>query len=100
MEKTIQISLKNHAMSDQAKQNSPVSKSGSNGVLDPKSLTLDQGGKVLVEHFEGFDSPAELTFECVNGFVHSAEYEDLQYLCLNLVSELEKERKKHETKKV
>ena len=33
MKKTTKISLRNHAMSDQTKQNNAVSKSGSNGVL-------------------------------------------------------------------
>jgi len=38
--------------------------------------------------------PAELTFKCVNDFIHShgVQFEELQSLCLGLVTELEKLR--------
>jgi hypothetical protein len=63
--------------------------------LEPNRLTLDDKGKVLVEHYDGFDYPPELTFECINNFIHSQgrQYEELQYLCLGLITELEKQRK-------
>lgn len=38
--------------------------------------------------------PAELSFQCVNEFVHSidTQFEELQALCLGLASELEKSK--------
>ncbi len=59
------------------------------------TTTFDGSGEVLTEHQCGVESPAELTFKCVNDFVFSTsrEYEDLQYLCLSLVAEIEKLRK-------
>lgn len=56
-------------------------------------ITYDENGKALVQHIDGVDYPAELTFEVVNDFVHDAEYEDLQYLCLGLIAEIEEMRK-------
>ena len=57
-------------------------------------ITYDENGTALVEHHGGVNYPAELTFECVNDFVHeSPHYEELQYLCLGLIGEIEKIRK-------
>lgn len=51
------------------------------------SLTLDQNSNALT-------MPAELTFQCVNEFVHdiNTQFEQLQALCLGLASELEKSK--------
>ncbi len=64
--------------------------------MSSPSVTVSENGKVLCEHLDGFDWPGELTFECVNDFVHDAgrEYEELQYLCLGLIAEIEKMRNK------
>ena len=59
------------------------------------SLTFDEEGKAIIETQDGVNYPAELTFDCVNIFVHSTEvqFEELQWLCLGLVAELEKTKK-------
>ena len=56
MKETTKISLSNHAMSDQAKQDSTVSKSLSNGVLY-RSLDM---GEIILEGDEG--SPDKKTW--------------------------------------
>lgn len=58
------------------------------------STTFDNTGTALTETREGCTQPAELTFACVNNFVHdpNTDFEDLQALCLGLASELDKQR--------
>lgn len=65
-------------------------------LVRPESVTLSESGAVVTEHHDGFDWPGELTFECVNNFVHDADrhFEELQYLALGMIGELEKERNK------
>jgi len=62
----------------------------------PESVTLSEAGAVLIEHHDGFDWPGELTFACVNDYVHDANrhFEELQYLALGMIGDLEKERDK------
>ena len=65
----------------------------------PESVTLSEDGAVLTEHHDGFDWPGELTFACVNDYVHDANrhFEELQYLALGMIGDLEKERDKVKT---
>lgn len=65
-------------------------------IVMPETVTLNESGSVLTEHHDGFDWPGELTFNCVNSFVHDADrhFEELQWLSLGMIGELEKERSK------
>lgn len=64
-------------------------------IKEPKSFfTYDQNGKALVETQGDVNMPADYSFECVNDFIHNPNviFEELQYLCLGLATELEKAR--------
>ncbi len=78
------------------KANHRPSKSALSNLVMPDSVTLSESGSVLTEHHDGFDYPGELTFNCVNNFVHDADrhFEELQYLALGMIGELEEERSK------
>ncbi len=58
------------------------------------SLTFDNTGRALTETIDGVTMPAELTFDCVNDYVHAldTDFEDLQSLCLGMATEIEKLR--------
>jgi len=65
------------------------------------TTTYDEKGAALTDHREGTDFPAELSFECVNDFVHdpNRHFEELQYLCLGLVNELERQKNSEQNSK-
>jgi len=58
-------------------------------------LTFNENGRAIIKTVDGVDMPAELSFQCVNEFVHSYDinFEDLQCLCLGLAAEIEKYKK-------
>ena len=57
--------------------------------------TFNNSGDALTIQADGVEYPAEYTLSCINDFVHSPEtgFEDLQNLCLGLVTEVEKLRR-------
>ena len=59
------------------------------------SYTLTETGKVLTETQQGITMPADYSFASVNDYVHGVErhFEELQWLCLGLATEIEKLRK-------
>ena len=64
--------------------------------MEQKStLTFNEKGRAITETVEGVEMPAEMSFECVNEFIHSdnVDFEDLQCLCLGMVTEIEKYKK-------
>ena len=59
------------------------------------TLTFNENGRAITETVDDVEMPVEMSFECVNEFVHSRNisFEDLQCLCLGLATELEKYKK-------
>lgn len=59
------------------------------------SYTLTETGNVLTETQQGITMPADYSFATVNDYVHGLEvnFEDLQYLCLGLATEIDKLRR-------
>lgn len=62
------------------------------------TLTIDQDGKLLTEEAYGISMPAQYTFECVNNYIHDRgrSFEELESLCLGLVTEFEKLKAQHQ----
>ena len=62
------------------------------------SYTLTETGKALTETQEGVTMPADYSFASVNDYVHGVErnFEELQWLCLGMATEIEKLRKRIE----
>ena len=56
--------------------------------------TFNNEGAAMTIQSDGVEYPAEYTFGCINDFVHSpgTGFEDLQNLCLGLITEIEKMR--------
>lgn len=64
------------------------------------SLTICAAtGAVLTETVDGVTMPADYTFAAVNDFVHGTEviFEELQWLCLGMATEIEKLRARIES---
>ena len=59
------------------------------------SYTLTESGNVLTETQEGITMPADYRFATVNDYVHGTErfFEELQWLCLGMATEIEKLRR-------
>ena len=62
------------------------------------SYTLTETGKALTETQEGVTMPADYSFASVNDYVHGVDryFEELQWLCLGMATEIEKLRKRIE----
>ena len=57
------------------------------------SLTICQDtGRALFETIDGVNVPVDYSFAAINDFVHcqDATYEELQYCCLGMATEIEK----------
>ena len=54
--------------------------------------TFNEMGHALTTTQSGIEIPANLSFECINDFVHrpDANYEELESLCLGMAATIEK----------
>ena len=59
------------------------------------SYTFTEDGTALTETQEGVTMPADYSFASVNDYVHGVDryFEELQWLCLGMATEIEKLRK-------
>ena len=59
------------------------------------SYTFTEDGTALTETKEGVTMPADYSFASVNDYVHGVDryFEELQWLCLGMETEIEKLRK-------
>ena len=59
------------------------------------SYTFTEDGTALTETQEGITMPADYSFASVNDYVHGVDryFEELQWLCLGMATEIEKLRK-------
>jgi len=67
------------------------------------SLTIDgETGTPVSEQQEGISMPSDYSFATINDFVHSSEthFEELQYTCLAMSSEIERLNKIIKTKRL
>ncbi len=70
-------------------------------VVMPLAVTVAESGDVEREHHDGFDFPGGYDFTTVNNFVHHQDtaFEELQWMCLGMATEIGKLRKRLDTAK-